>query len=78
LEKGKRGIRMGRPKGSDIKERMEHLGDRKFNGKKYELYHHETYGTKERAEKDANYYRNKGGLARIVHRGKGKYSIYVR
>jgi len=51
---------------------------RKFNGKTYRLSHHEHYGTKKRAEKDANYYRKRGNLARVVNRGHGKFSIYFR
>jgi hypothetical protein len=70
---------MGRPKGSDIRERMEHLKrERVFDGKVYDMSHHENYGTKENAQKDAEHYRKRGYNVRVINRGRGRYSIYMR
>jgi hypothetical protein len=75
-------MKMGRPKGSDIRERMEHLKHtRGFSNSAYtdwKLTGHETYGTKESAQREANYYREKGKRVRVITRGRGKYSIYTR
>lgn len=71
--------RMKKLKRKNLVKEMERLkGTRKFNGKMYELFHHEHYGDKRKALKDAEYYSEEGAKVRVVSRGKGVYSIYVR